>query len=34
MVAEAGYDGIAKMIDQQALAQSLSQVEKDIFAKI
>jgi hypothetical protein len=34
MVAEAGYDDIAKSIDQQAIAQSLSQAEKDIFAKI
>ena len=34
MVAEAGYDDIAKAIDQQAIAQSLSRVEKDIFAKI
>jgi hypothetical protein len=34
MVAEAGYDDIAKTIDQQAIAQSLSRVEKDIFAKI
>jgi hypothetical protein len=34
MVAEAGYDEIAKMIDQKAIAYSLSQVEKDIFAKI
>ncbi|MSP39461.1 MAG: hypothetical protein EXR70_13320 [Deltaproteobacteria bacterium] len=34
MVAEAGYADIAKNIDQHAIAQSLSQVEKDIFAKI
>jgi hypothetical protein len=34
MVAEAGYDDIAKSIDQQAIAQSLSRAEKDIFAKI
>jgi hypothetical protein len=34
MVAEAGYDDIAKAINQQAIAQNLSQVEKDIFAKI
>jgi hypothetical protein len=34
MVAEAGYDDITKMIDQKAIAQSLSQVEKDIFANV
>ncbi len=34
MVSEAGYDDIAKAIDQQAIAQSLSRVEQDIFAKI
>jgi hypothetical protein len=34
MVIEAGYDDIAKAIDQRAIAQSLAQVEKDIFAKI
>ena len=34
MVTEAGYDDIAKTIDQQAIAERLSQVEKDIFAKI
>ena len=34
MVSEAGYVDIAKAIDQQAIAQSLSRVEQDIFAKI
>jgi hypothetical protein len=34
MVAETGYDGIAKMIDQQALAQSLSQVERYLRQKL
>lgn len=34
MVAEAGYADIAKTIDQPAIAQSLTRVEKDIFAKI
>ena len=34
MVSEAGYAEIAKSIDQQAIAQSLSQVEKAIFAKM
>ncbi|MGH7931049.1 MAG: DUF7700 domain-containing protein [Candidatus Binatia bacterium] len=34
MVAEAGYADIAQAIDQQAIAQSLSRVEKEIFAKI
>ena len=34
MVSEAGYDDIAKAIDQQAIAQSLARVEPDIFAKI
>ena len=34
MVIEAGYDDIAKTIDQPAIAQSLAQVEKDILAKI
>ena len=34
MVAEAGYADIAKAIDQQAIAQSLSLAEKDIFAKL
>jgi hypothetical protein len=33
MVAEAGYSDIAKTIDQQAIARSLSQVEKDILTK-
>ena len=34
LVQEAGYEEIAKRIDQKAIANSLSQVEKDIFAKI
>jgi hypothetical protein len=34
MVAEAGYPDIARAIDQQAIAQGLSRVEADIFAKI
>jgi hypothetical protein len=34
MVAEAGYDEVAKTVDQTAIAQSLSRVEKDIFAKL
>jgi hypothetical protein len=34
MVTEAGYEDIAARIDQQAIADSLSRVEKDIFAKI
>ena len=34
MVMEAGYDEIAKRIDQTAMANRLSQVEKDILAKI
>ena len=34
MVTEAGYEEIAKRIDQTAIANRLSQVEKDIFAKI
>jgi len=34
MVAEAGPDVIAKMIDQQAIAQNLSQVEKVVFANL
>ena len=34
MIAEAGYDGIAKTIDQQAIAQSVSRAEKEILAKI
>jgi hypothetical protein len=34
MVAEAGYLDIAKSVDQQAIAQSLSRVEKDILAKV
>jgi len=34
MVAEAGYPDIAKTIDQQAIAQSLSRAEKEILAKV
>jgi hypothetical protein len=34
MIAEAGYDGIGKTIDQQAIAQSVSRAEKEILAKI
>lgn len=34
MVTEAGYEEIAKMIDQKAIANSLSRVEQDILAKI
>jgi hypothetical protein len=34
MVTEAGYEDIAARIDQQAIADSLSRVEKDIVAKI
>jgi hypothetical protein len=34
MVTEAGYAEIAKRIDQTAIANRLSQVEKDILAKI
>ena len=34
MVAEAGHGDIAKTIDQQVIAERLSQVEKDILAKI
>ena len=34
MVTEAGYAEIAKRIDQIAIANRLSQVEKDILAKI
>jgi len=34
MVAEAGHAEIAKTIDQTAIAQSLAQVENDIFAKL
>jgi hypothetical protein len=33
MVKEAGYQEIAQRIDQKAIADRLSQVEKDIFAK-
>ena len=34
MVAQAGYDDLAKTIDQQAIARSLSKVEQEILAKI
>ena len=34
LVTQAGYDEIAKCIDQAAIAARLSLVEKDIFAKI
>ena len=34
MVTEAGYADIAKTIDQPAIAQRLSRVERDIFAKL
>ena len=34
MVTEAGYEEIAKLIDQKAIAKSLSQVEKDILGKV
>lgn len=34
LVSEAGYDEIAKAIDQKAIAQRLSEVEPDIFAKV
>jgi hypothetical protein len=34
MVTEAGYEEIAKRIDQTAIANRFSQVEKDILAKI
>lgn len=34
MVTEAGYEEIAKKIDQKAIVNSLSQVEKEILAKI
>ena len=33
MVTDAGYEEIAKMIDQKAIAERLSQVETDILAK-
>ena len=33
MVTDAGYEEIAKTIDQKAIADRLSQVEKDILAK-
>ncbi|MGH7782890.1 MAG: DUF7700 domain-containing protein, partial [Candidatus Binatia bacterium] len=34
LVAEAGYEEIARTIDQKAIANRLSQVEKDILAKV
>lgn len=34
MVMEAGYEEISKRIDQKAVTDRLSAVEKDIFAKI
>ena len=34
MIEEAGYTEVAKTVDQAAIAQSLSRVEKDIFAKL
>lgn len=34
LVAEAGYDDLAKTIDQPAIAQSLTRLENDIFAKL
>ena len=34
MVTEAGYGEIARKIDQKAIAENLSRVEKDIFAKL
>jgi len=34
LVAEAGYADIARNIDQPAIAQSLTRVENDIFAKM
>jgi len=34
LVKAAGYEEIAKRIDQDAIAARLSQVEKDIFAKV
>lgn len=33
LVTEAGYEEIAKLIDQKAFTQSLSRVEQDILAK-
>ena len=34
LLTQAGYEEIAKRIDQKAIADSLSQVEPDIFAKV
>jgi hypothetical protein len=34
LIREAGYEDIAKTIDQKAIAERLSQVEMDILAKI
>ena len=34
LVTQAGYEEIAKRIDQKAIADRLSQVEPDIFAKV
>jgi len=34
LVSEAGYEEIAKAIDQKAIAYRLAEVEKDIFAKV
>ena len=34
LVTQAGYDEIAQRIDQKAIADRLSQVEPDIFAKV
>lgn len=34
MVAEAGYEELAGKIDQKAVADRLSRIEKDLFAKI
>ena len=33
-VAKAGYEDIAKLIDQRAIAQCLSRAEKDVFANV
>jgi hypothetical protein len=34
MVTEAGYEDIARRIDQRAVAENLCRIEQDIFAKI
>lgn len=34
LVIQAGYEEIAQRIDQKAIADRLSQVEPDIFAKV